>query len=70
MPMSSATKRTVPLTRAEIAQAALEMVDRDGVDRFSMRRLADSLGVTTMAVYHHFENKAEILQGAADQVWI
>jgi AcrR family transcriptional regulator len=70
MPMSSAAKRTDPLTRAEIAKAALEMVDRDGVDRFSMRRLADELGVTTMAVYHHFENKAEILQAAADQVWI
>jgi len=68
--MSSTTKRTDPLSRAEIARAALEMVDRDGVDRFSMRRLADELGVTTMAVYHHFENKAEILQGAADQVWI
>jgi AcrR family transcriptional regulator len=68
--MSATPKRTDPLTRAEIARAALEMVDHDGVDRFSMRRLADSLGVTTMAVYHHFENKAEILQAAADQVWI
>lgn len=63
-------KRNEPLTRAEIARAALAMVDRDGVDRFSMRRLAEELGVTTMAVYHHFENKAEILQAAADQVWI
>ena len=64
------TKRTDPLTRAEIARAALAMVDRDGVDQFSMRRLARHLGVTAMAVYHHFENKAEILQAAADQVWI
>jgi AcrR family transcriptional regulator len=64
------TKRTDPLTRTEIARAALAMVDRDGVDQFSMRRLARELGVTTMAVYHHFENKAEILQAAADQVWI
>lgn len=68
--MSSAAKRTDPLTRTEIARAALAMVDRDGVDRFSMRRLADELGVTPMAVYHHFENKAEVLQAAADQVWI
>jgi AcrR family transcriptional regulator len=63
-------KRTETLSRAEIARAALVMVDRDGVDRFSMRRLATELGSTTMAVYHYFENKAEILQAAADQVWI
>jgi AcrR family transcriptional regulator len=67
---ASTTKRTDPLSRVEIAQAALAMVDRDGVDKFSMRRLADDLGVTPMAVYHHFENKAEILQAAADQVWV
>lgn len=58
------------MTRTEIAQVALAMVDRDGVDKFSMRLLAEDLGVTTMAVYHHFENKAEVLQAAADQVWV
>ena len=68
--MAAAAKRTEPLTRTEIAKAALQMVDRDGVENLSMRRLAQELGVTTMAVYHHFENKAEILQAAADQVWI
>lgn len=68
--MATTPKRTDPLTRTEIARAALQMVDRDGVENLSMRRLAQELGVTTMAVYHHFENKAEILQAAADQVWI
>lgn len=58
------------MTRAEIARVALELVDRVGVARFSMRTLAEALGVTTMAVYHHFDNKAEVLQAAADQVWI
>jgi AcrR family transcriptional regulator len=62
--------RTSPMTRSEIARVALELVDRDGVAAFSMRRLADALGVTTMAVYHHFQNKAEVLQAAADQVWV
>lgn len=62
--------RTAPLSRAEIARAAVVLVDEDGVAQFSMRRLADALGVSTMAVYHHFQNKAEVLQAAADQVWI
>lgn len=65
-----AAKRNDRLSRGEIARAALVMADRDGVDKFSMRRLAQELDVTTMAVYYHFENKAEILQAAADQVWI
>ena len=68
--MSAAAERTSPLSRGEIARAALELVDRDGIARFSMRRLAVDLGVTTMAVYHHFQNRSEILQAAADQVWI
>jgi TetR/AcrR family tetracycline transcriptional repressor len=68
--VSRPTNRETALTKSEIARVALEMVDRDGVDKFSMRLLAEALGVTTMAVYHHFENKAEVLQAAADQVWI
>jgi AcrR family transcriptional regulator len=62
--------RTDPLERSEIALAAHALVDADGIERFTMRRVAEALRVTTMAVYHHFENKAEVLQAAADQVWI
>lgn len=62
--------RADPLERAEIARAALALVDEDGIEHFTMRRVAERLGVTTMAVYHHFRNKAEVLQAAADQVWI
>jgi AcrR family transcriptional regulator len=62
--------RTDPLERSEIARAALALVDADGIEQFTMRKVAVELGVTTMAVYHHFQNKAEVLQAAADQVWI
>ena len=62
--------RTDPLERSEIARASLALVDADGIGHFTMRRVAERLGVTTMAVYHHFRNKAEVLQAAADQVWI
>lgn len=58
------------LNRAEISRAALALVDRVGVEHFTMRALATELGLTTMAVYHHFDNKAEVLQAAADQVWL
>ena len=68
--MEQRDTRTDPLERTEIAKAALALVDADGIEQFTMRRVADALGVTPMAVYHHFQNKAEVLQAAADQVWI
>jgi AcrR family transcriptional regulator len=49
-------------------KAALELLDRDGVDRFSLRRLADHLGVTPMAVYNHVSNKQALLRAVAEYV--
>ncbi|SFE99741.1 DNA-binding transcriptional regulator, AcrR family [Actinoplanes philippinensis] len=51
------------LTRAAILQAALRIVDTDGVDALSMRKLAGQLGVNPMSIYHHVENKAALLEG-------
>ncbi|WP_433791096.1 TetR family transcriptional regulator [Actinoplanes sp. CA-252034] len=51
------------LTRAAILQAALKIVDTDGVDGLSMRKLAGQLGVNPMSIYHHVENKAALLDG-------
>jgi AcrR family transcriptional regulator len=42
------------------------MADRDGVDRLSMRRLADALGAGTMTLYGHFNSKDELLDAALD----
>ena len=52
---------TASLTRERVAEAALELVDREGLDGLSMRRLADSLGVGTMTLYGYFRNKRELL---------
>src|SRR5829696_6690650 len=54
------------LNRDEIAATALELVDRDGLDALSMRRLADELGVGTMTLYGYFRNKAELLDALMD----
>ncbi|MEA2661005.1 MAG: hypothetical protein QOH08_577 [Chloroflexota bacterium] len=55
-----------PLTRSRIAQAALAIVDRDGLDALSMRRLGAELGVEGMAIYRHFPNKAAVLAGVVE----
>jgi AcrR family transcriptional regulator len=52
------------LTRDDIARAALAMVDEEGIDALSMRRLADRLGAGTMTLYGYFRSKEELLDAA------
>src|SRR6267143_2086131 len=67
MPMTALSTHTrTPLTRLRIAQAALAVVDRDGLDALSMRRLGAELGVEGMAIYRHFPNKAAVLAGVVE----
>jgi TetR/AcrR family tetracycline transcriptional repressor len=57
-------KRAVrpPLDRARIVAEALRIVDDEGADALSLRRLADALGVTPMSIYWHVRDKAELLE--------
>lgn len=57
---------TTSLTRERVAEAALELVDHEGLDGLSMRRLADSLGVGTMTLYGYFRSKRELLDAVVD----
>jgi AcrR family transcriptional regulator len=55
-----------PLTRARVLNAAMKVVDRDGLQALSMRRLAKALGVEAMSLYHHLPGKDGLLDGLAD----
>ena len=48
--------------------AALEIIDRDGTDALSMRRLARALNRDPMILYRHAPNKAALLDGVAETV--
>jgi TetR/AcrR family transcriptional regulator, tetracycline repressor protein len=52
-----------------ILEAALGIVDREGIDALSMRRLGRELGVDPMAVYHHLPNKQAIIHGLVERVF-
>ena len=56
------------ITRDIVLAAALELIDRDGVDGLSMRRLARVLGRDPMILYRHAPNKAALLDGVAETV--
>jgi AcrR family transcriptional regulator len=56
------------VTRAKVLAAALEIIDRDGVDGLSMRRLGQALDRDPMTLYRHAANKAALLDGVAEIV--
>jgi AcrR family transcriptional regulator len=62
----SARAKAEPLDRTRIAQVALALIDEQGIDQLSMRKLGSVLGVEGMALYHYFRNKAELLDGILD----
>jgi AcrR family transcriptional regulator len=52
-----------------VLQAAVARADEAGLDGFSMRGLAQELGVVPMALYKHVTNKDELLDGMVDLVF-
>ncbi|HEX6388587.1 MAG TPA: helix-turn-helix domain-containing protein [Solirubrobacteraceae bacterium] len=50
-------------TREQVLAAALRVIDREQPDAFTMRRVADELGVGVMTLYGYVRNKDEILEG-------
>ena len=56
------------LSREAITAAALRIVDAEGLDELSMRRLAEELNSPVSALYAHVSSKAELLQLVIDRV--
>lgn len=57
----------VGLSTTRILEGALDLLDRDGLDAFSMRRLAAELGVGTMTIYGYFRSRDELLDALVDR---
>ncbi|MFD6936421.1 TetR/AcrR family transcriptional regulator [Streptomyces goshikiensis] len=56
------------LSRDLIVEAAGTLVDAEGLEAVSTRRLAAALGVSGPSLYNHFRTKDEILDAVADAV--
>ena len=56
------------LNRSMILQTALRIIDRDGVEGLSMRRLSEAVGRDPVMLYRHVPNKAAVLDGIAEIV--
>lgn len=62
----AATTTKSDLSRAAIVERALTVMDTDGPDAVTIRRIAQEFGVTPMALYWHVANKDELLAAMGD----
>jgi AcrR family transcriptional regulator len=57
------------LTREQIVQAAIELLDDEGLEGLNMRALGRRLGSAATAVYWHVGSKENLIALAGDQAW-
>jgi AcrR family transcriptional regulator len=62
------TKAREKLNRDRIVDAALGIMDREGLDAVTMRRVAREVGVEAMSLYHHVADKDDLLDGVCARV--
>ena len=62
------TKPRERLTRERVIDAGLHVMDTEGLDAVSMRRVAREVGVEAMSLYNHVRDKDDLLQGICDRV--
>lgn len=69
MDASSKKKRTRgKLSREMIEGAAFEVIEREGLSGFSMRKLAARLGCEAMSIYHHFPSQTHLYEALVDRL--
>jgi AcrR family transcriptional regulator len=56
------------LSESQIVAVAARLLDRSGVERFTMSSLGEALDVTPMAVYRYFDDRQAIIQAAVERV--
>lgn len=56
------------LSREMIEDAAFEVIEREGLSGFSMRKLAATLGCEAMSIYHHFPSQAHLYEALVDRL--
>lgn len=56
------------LSRDSIVRAAVDLIDREGAEAFSMRRLGAVMGVQAMSFYNHFADRESLLGAVMDHL--
>jgi AcrR family transcriptional regulator len=61
-------RRSQPLNRARIVQAAVELADAEGIESLSMRTLAKHFRTGAMSLYNHVDNKDDLIDHMVEHV--
>src|SRR5438132_10169146 len=62
------TSRRTPLSAERIVETAIELIDREGLEALSMRRLGSALGVEAMSLYRHYPSTAVLLEAVVGRL--
>ena len=54
--------------KIQLIKSGLQMIQEDGINRLSLRRLAQMCNVSEAAPYSHFKNKEELLVAIQEYV--
>lgn len=65
---TSRRRSRLPLDRARVVRAALDLLDEVGLEGLTMRRLAAQLGVKAASLYRHVRDKEELVVLVADEI--
>jgi AcrR family transcriptional regulator len=57
-----------PLTRERIVEAAIKILDRDGLDAVSTRKIAEDLGTGSASLYAHVSSRDELIELMVDRI--
>ncbi len=57
------------LTTEDVVRGAIALADAEGLQAFSMRKVAEALGVSPMALYTYVPSKAELIEVMIDRAW-
>ncbi|HWI22154.1 MAG TPA: TetR/AcrR family transcriptional regulator [Baekduia sp.] len=68
VPERAKSRRRDPLTRETIVTTAIRILDAEGLDRFSMRRVAEELDTGAASLYWHVGSKDGLLDLIMDEV--
>jgi AcrR family transcriptional regulator len=68
MEQGTEMKQREKLSRERIVEAALQIMDTEGLEAVTMRRVGRELGVEAMSLYNHVRDKEDLLEGIRDHV--
>ncbi|MFE4371009.1 TetR/AcrR family transcriptional regulator C-terminal domain-containing protein [Streptomyces sp. NPDC056835] len=64
-----APRQEPPLTRERITDAAIALLDEEGMERLTMRHLAERIGVGATTLYWHIDTKDDVIDLATDAIF-